>query len=236
MFRRSIREQRERFYGNKNLNDIVYGNSRKAREPPVRISGDETITRTYTRKGSDICMRTRKKNESGILNQNLYGSNEGYTTRKNNDPVGGGYTYTNMAYPGASYNMGNVFREKYMGNLLQLMFECDGYFRYMNIEFVADSHFGHIVPVAFLSLWDILCTCSFLPTRRGVSKLKELSSQKLSTHEQEMVLSERLTQEASFHEMADFRVSGEEKSSLCEDPCNNQQQQARKLINKKKKN
>ena len=51
-----------------------------------------------------------------------------------------------------------------------------------------------------------------------------------------MVLSERLTQEASFHEMADFRVSGEEKSSLCEDPCNNQQQQARKLINKKKKN
>ena len=49
-------------------------------------------------------MRTSKKNESGILNQNLCGSNQGYSTWKTGgDPVGGGYTFTNLAYPGAKY-------------------------------------------------------------------------------------------------------------------------------------
>ena len=80
LFKRSIREQRSRFYGNRELNKIVYGNSRRARDPPGRISGDETIKRLYTRKASDIRMRTSKKNESGTLNQNLCGSNEGYDT------------------------------------------------------------------------------------------------------------------------------------------------------------
>jgi len=69
-----------RFYGNQRFNDLVYGNSRKARDPPAWISGDETITRMYTRKASDIRMRTKKKNESGLLNQNLCGSNEGFVT------------------------------------------------------------------------------------------------------------------------------------------------------------
>ena len=34
LFKKSIKEQRIRFYGNAKLNDIVYGNSRRAREPP----------------------------------------------------------------------------------------------------------------------------------------------------------------------------------------------------------
>lgn len=80
LFKKSIKDQRLRFYGNKKLNEIVYGNSRKARENPCRISGDETITRLYTKRATDIRMRTAKKNESGILNQNLCGSNEGYET------------------------------------------------------------------------------------------------------------------------------------------------------------
>ena len=58
-----------------------------------------------------------KKNESGILNQNLYGSDEGYETQKTRDPNGSGYAFAIVACPGKNYNMGNVFREKYMGNL-----------------------------------------------------------------------------------------------------------------------
>ena len=80
LFKKSINEQRIRFYGNAKLNEIIYGNSRRARDPPSRISGDETVTRTYTRKAVDIRMRTSKKNESGILNQNLCSSNKGYVT------------------------------------------------------------------------------------------------------------------------------------------------------------
>ena len=34
-------------------------------------------------------MRTQKKNESGLLNQNLCGSNEGFVTWKNGDPKDG---------------------------------------------------------------------------------------------------------------------------------------------------
>ena len=71
LFKKSIKENRIRFYGIKKLNDIVYGNSRAARDPPAWVSGDETITRTYTQKASDIRMRTAKKNESGMLNQNI---------------------------------------------------------------------------------------------------------------------------------------------------------------------
>ena len=51
-----------------------------SRDAPNVFSGDETITRVYTRKATDIRMRTSKKNESGILNQNLCSSNEGYAT------------------------------------------------------------------------------------------------------------------------------------------------------------
>ena len=44
LFKKSIREQRIRFYGVDELTKVVYGNSRKARDPPNWISGDETIT------------------------------------------------------------------------------------------------------------------------------------------------------------------------------------------------
>ena len=130
LFNRSIREQSIRFYGNARLNAIVYGNSRKARDPGRFVSGDETITRLYTRRATDIRMRTSKRNESGILNQNICGSNEGFTTWKKGDPKCSGYTFHNMAYPGSKYNGGSMFWENYMGNLLQLMFMCGDYFRY----------------------------------------------------------------------------------------------------------
>ena len=79
LFRRSIREQRNRFYGNKTFSEIVYSNSRRSRDPPKSISGDETITRLYTKKLTEIRMRTSKKNESGVLNQNLCGANDEYS-------------------------------------------------------------------------------------------------------------------------------------------------------------
>ena len=82
------------------LNKIIYGNSRKSRDPPKFFSGDETITRLYTTKATDICMRTSKKNESSILNQNLCGSNQGYSTWKDGDPQGNGFTFCNTAYTG----------------------------------------------------------------------------------------------------------------------------------------
>ena len=109
------------------MSEIVYGNSRKSREPPNFFSGDETITRLYTRKATDIRMRTSKKNESGILNQNLCGSNEGYETWKEGDPKGSGFTFANLTYPGKSYNIGSMLREKDVGNLLQLVFTCGEY-------------------------------------------------------------------------------------------------------------
>ena len=124
-------------------------------------------------------MRTAKKNESGILNQNLCGSNEGYETWKSGDPIGSGYTFTNVAYPGKSYSMGNVFRKQDMGNLLQLIFQCGDYFRYKDVQLIGDSHFGHIVPMSFLRLYGVFCTCSALPSRKGLSNIKELSSKKI---------------------------------------------------------
>ena len=90
LFKKSIREQRIRFYRNKQFSEIIYANSRKARDPPLTISGNETITRLYTQKATDVRMRTKKKNESRILNQNLCGSNKGYSTWKKGDPVGNG--------------------------------------------------------------------------------------------------------------------------------------------------
>ena len=149
LFKKSIREQRISFYGNKEFSDIVYENSRNSRDTPNTISGDETITRLYTRKATDIRMRTRKKNESGIMNQNLCGSNEGYMNWSSNHPKASGFTFANMAYPGASYNVGSMFREKDIGNLLQLVFSCGEYYRFKNIELVADSHFGHVLPMIY---------------------------------------------------------------------------------------
>ena len=117
------------------------------------------VTRTYTRKNTEIRMRTSKKNESGILNQNLCGSNEGYATWREGDPIGSGYTFTNMAYPGKTYDVGSMFREKDMGNLLQLMFICGDYLRFKGLQLVGDSHFGHVAPIVFLCVWNIFSKC-----------------------------------------------------------------------------
>ena len=149
LFKRSIREQRVRFYGVKKLNEIIYGNSRRSRDPPNIFSGDETVTRCYTKKATDIRMRTSKKNESGILNQSLCGSNEGYSTWKAGDPKASGFTFSCTSYPGRRYNLGSMFREKDMGNLMQLVFSAGNYFRFKDLELVTDSHFGHITPIIY---------------------------------------------------------------------------------------
>ena len=183
LFKKSIREQRIRFYGVEELTKIVYGNSRKARDPPAKISGDETITRLYIKKATDIRMRTRKKNESGALNQNLCGSNEGYATWKKGDPKGGGRTYANLTYPGSRYNRGSMFREKDIGNLSQLLFSCGDYFRYRNTELVTDSHFGHLVPLSYLRLWKVFATSSFTASTRIGVNIPELDNKELSETE-----------------------------------------------------
>ena len=128
-------------------------------------------------------MRTQKKNESGILNQDLCGSNLGYSDWQDGDPIGGGYTFANVSYPGKRYNLGSTFREQDMGNLLQLVFQCDQYFRHKDIELITDSHIGHLVPVAFCGLWGIHCTSSALVSRKGLSKISFLSKKKLSKEE-----------------------------------------------------
>ena len=116
LFRKSIIEQRKRFYGTTEFSRTVYSQARLPRDPPHVISGDETITRMYGRKATDVRMRTSKKNESGILNQNLCSSNEGYKYRQDGDPIGGGYTFANMIYPGKTYTVGSTVREKDIEN------------------------------------------------------------------------------------------------------------------------
>ena len=186
LFKRSVREQRLRFYGNKEFSEIVYSNSRKSRDPPRSVSGDETVTRLYTKKLTEIRMRTHKKNESGVLNQNICGSNDEYEEWKEGDPVGSGFTYANMAYPGRSLNRGSMFREKDMGNLVFLLFTCGDYFRGKNIELVTDSHFGHLVPVAYLRTMKIFATSSFTAgVRLGTKNIPELSKKEFTKEEKQ---------------------------------------------------
>ena len=74
-----------------------------------------------------------------------------------------------------------MFREKDMGNLIKLLFTCGNYFRDKNIQLVTDAHFGHFVPVAYLRLWKVYVTSSFLAKQRiGISGIKKLSKDKLS--------------------------------------------------------
>ena len=174
------------------MNKIIYANSRKSRDPPHFFSGDETITRLYTSKASDIRMRTRKKNESGILNQNICGSNQGYSTWKEDDPQGNGFTYCNTAYTGALYNFGSSFREKDIGNLIWLMFQSGDYFRFRNLELIADSHFGHLTPIIFLKSWGVFSTVSFnAHSRVGVQGIKELSKQELDKNQVQNIIDEK---------------------------------------------
>ena len=189
LFKKSIIEQRFRFYGNKKFSDIVYSNSRRSRDPPISISGDETITRLYTKKLTEIRMRTSKKNESGVLNQNLCGANDEYSEWKEGDPIGSGFTFANMSYPGRSLTKGSMFREKDMGNLIQLLFTCGDYLRGKDIELVTDAHFGHLVPIAWLRSMKVYVTSSFNPGQRiGVSNIAELSKVKYGKKEKEKII------------------------------------------------
>ena len=126
----------------------MYSNSKRSGDTPIFISGDETITRLYTKRLTEIRMRTSKKNESGVLKQNLCGANDEYSEYKEGDPIGNGFTFANMSYPGRSLVKGSIFREKDMGKIIQLLFTCGDYLRNKDIELVTDSHFGHIVPKA----------------------------------------------------------------------------------------
>ena len=150
LFKKSIKEQRLRFYGVEDLANEVYANSQIAREAPISASADETITRLYSQKAKDIRMRTAKKNESGIKNQSICTANDEYEGWRTGDPVGSGYTFTSVSYPGSLLNRGSVFREKDTGDILQMIFRCGDYFRNIGMELVTDSHFGHFVPAVFL--------------------------------------------------------------------------------------
>ena len=143
----------------------------------------------YTKKATDVRMRTRKKNGSGILNQNLCASNEGYANYKEGDPKASGFTFANMAYPGSLYNIGSMFREKDMGNLFQLIFTCGEYFRFKDLQLVTDSHFGHLVPIIFARFWKLFITSSFSASQRiGISGIPDLSRTNLGNGDREQML------------------------------------------------
>ena len=189
----------------------MYANSRLSRDAPNVFSGDETITRVYTRKATDIRMRTSKKNESGILNQNLCSSNEGYATYKQGDPKACGFTFANMAYPGASYSYGSMFREKDMGNLFQLIFMCDKYFRFKDVELVTDSHFGHITPMVFSRLWKVYVTSSFSAAQRiGISEIEKLSKKELVQSDRDELLKDLKNHLQEFEEKEDIIDSSDD--------------------------
>ena len=188
---------------------MVYGNCRKSRDPPRTISGDETITRLYSKRATDIRMRTSKKNESGILNQNLCGANDEYDGWQVGDPVGSGFTFANLSYPGKTLAKGSMFRERDMGNLVQLLFMCGEYFRGKNVELVTDSNFGHLVPIVYLRMLKVYATSSFNQAARiGISNIKELSRRSFSETElkkqKEKLLQEPLEiKEARFDPLAE---------------------------------
>ena len=65
-----------------------------------------------------------------------------------------------------------------------MIFMCGDYFRYKDVELVADSHFGHIVPIAFLRSWKVFATASFtVASRIGIENIDELSKKKLGSEE-----------------------------------------------------
>ena len=125
-------------------------------------------------------MRTSKKNESGILNHSICSSNEDYATWRKGDPKASGFTFSSMSYPGKQYNVGSMFREKDMGNLLQLLFTAGDYFRGKDLELVTDSHFGHLTPLVYARLWKVYITSSFTVSQRlGISAMTQLSNKKM---------------------------------------------------------
>ena len=74
-----------------------------------------------------------------------------------------------------------------------MIFMCGDYFRYKDVEFVADSHFGHIVPIAFLRSWKVFATASFtVASRIGLENIDELSKKKLGSEELEKLINENI--------------------------------------------
>ena len=162
-------------------------------------------------------MRTSKKNESGILNHSICGSNEGYSTWKKGDPKASGFTFASMSYPGALYNVGSMFREKDMGNLLQLVFTARGYFRHQNLELITDSHFGHLTPLAYSRLWKLFITSSFTVSQRiGVSSIDQLSNKKLQKSEREALLQDLQKEEREVKDQI-VEISNSDVSDYCEE-------------------
>ena len=99
-----------------------------------------------------------------------------------------------------------------MGNLVLLLFWCGNYFRYKHVELVTDSHFGHYVPVSFLSLWNIKCTSSALPSRKGISNLQEISGEKLSDEDREKLADEKSENETNIVKFDQLEPDEEEKA------------------------
>ena len=134
-------------------------------------------------------MRTSKKNESGILNHSICSSNEDYATWRKGDPKASGFTFSSMSYPGKQYNVGSMFREKDMGNLLKLLFTAGDYFRGKDLELVTDSHFGHLTPLVYARLWKVYITSSFTVSQRlGISAMTQLSNKKMEKNERDQLL------------------------------------------------
>ena len=108
-----------------------------------------------------------------------------------------------------------MFREKDMGDVLQMIFTCRDYFRGSGVELITDSHFGHIVPIVFLRTWNIFVTSSFQQSQRiGISNIKELSKKKYDDSEKGRVLDElRKHIEKSDGDVQEFDPFGDTSSS-----------------------
>ena len=72
-----------------------------------------------------------------------------------------------------------------------MIFMCGDYFRYKDVDLVADSHFGHIVPIAFLRSWKVFANASFtVASRIGIENIDELSKKKLGEEERQKLIHE----------------------------------------------
>ena len=108
-----------------------------------------------------------------------------------------------------------------------MIFQCDDYFRYRCTELIAESHFGH-VPISFLQLWQVFCTCAFLPaSRKGVSNLKTLSKTTINKEEIEQLIGS-----LPAARKMQFDILEDSKSEK-EDPDSEQEKRNRKLRRQK---
>ena len=117
-----------------------------------------------------------------IVEHNICSSNKFYATWRKGDPKASGFTFASMSYPGKQYNVGSMFREKDMGNLLQLLFTAGDYFRGKDLELVTDSHFGYLTPLVYARLWKVYITSLFMVLQRlGISDVTQMSNKEMET-------------------------------------------------------